>query len=593
VRATSSSRRPVQTTAGIGVFAGILLATIVGCATPATPPSSGASPAGTDGRSAASAGAASVTSVADVATMENALAEKVADAAGIPTYLGADEWAWANKLLHDKLAQAGQNLTITGDAALTASVNAGPPRTAVDGGGGLAISMAAVMLGSMVNVVGPNANLGGPLTSTETKTANGETTTATFSMNIAMSTAGSTIDGDVSIGVDVTVTDAATGAVKKTVTFKSSGNIKLEFCPDASGKVHGHVKLMLSAGSSGAGSASTSVDADIEGTVGDDASLNQITASGQSTTSTTAPGGSTRSSRLSGSFTSAIDRNGNMTGNRTNEDSHVLDGPNDLTQAEADTAAGQIYSAANVGIWVMGDAAQKKWRSGACVEIRATEQSRDVKKNETVQFEARVWHKIENVELHKPIVNTFTGKRSVDPVDIPVPAPVTISYKAGPMLNDTGTIRMTTTSNRGIGVLALTFTVKGGWIIDTPSAGGGSLKGQKCGDPTGIWIVNGIINFGSQGVQKWTVTIDANGQTGTFKYTTKTETTYAGVTVTLEGDAHGTATLSIDPVSGQAHMELTETFHEYRSWVDPAYKGSDNNAPLEGATFDWDVGGTC
>jgi len=582
----------------------VLIATIVGCGSPSNPNGSGVPSASPAGGAAASTGAATgsgaladaaaLGSVADIATAENRLVDAFALTAGLPTDLHPDTWAWTNKLLHDALAKGGQNITLTGEAGLLASLSGAPPLTAVDGGGAVGLAMAAaLMLTNTGTGSNPTGNLNVSLDSTEDTTANGEHAVGVVTGHIISKTAGSIVEADVEIGVDVTVTDAATGALLRHATFKSRGKITLEFCPDADGKVRGHVTMTLDGGTTAAGSGSMTVEADVVGSVGEDAYLKQIDATGTTTQSATpAGGGPARRTVVSGGFTSAINHAGNMTGTAISH-GQVDSGPDDLTDAETTSAYGQIGTATGAAYWLLGDYAQKQWRGGACVEIHATEHSRDVRKNETVQFEARPFHKIEQVELHKPIVATFVGKASAQPLDTPVPSPILVSYKAGPMLNDTGTVTLTSTSNRGIGTLDLTFRVKGGWFIDTPSAGGGHLKGLKCGDPTGVWIIDGIINFGSQGVQKWTITIDANAQTGTFKYTTKTTSVFQGVTVILDGSAHGTATLTIDPVSGMAHMDLKETSHTYRSYVDPRYKGSDQNAPLEEAHFDWDVGGNC
>jgi hypothetical protein len=256
----------------------------------------------------------------------------------------------------------------------------------------------------------------------------------------------------------------------------------------------------------------------------------------------------------------------------------------------ATAGAVQFGIASGAAIYLIGEYAQKKWQGGECVEIRSTEQSRQVRKNETVQFETTVWHKIDGTQLNKKIVNQFSGKASIDPVGIEVPSPVTNSFKAGSQNGDKGTIEMTTTSNRGIGKLTLTFEVKGGWFIDEPS-GGGRIHGQKCGDPPGDWVIEGTYDMmGMVGQQQWTITIDASGQTGTFTYHQESEGNPGGgpVKVHVSGDAGGTVALSIDPVDGNAIMTFTETYSTYTAGgassaggINPPYKQ------------EWQVGGTC
>jgi hypothetical protein len=589
------------------------MATIVGCGSPSNPNGSGvpsANPAGSATASAGSSnggaalvGAAALGSVADIATVENHLVDLFAISAGLPTDLHPDTWASVNRTLHDELAKASQNITLTGDAALVASLSNSPPRTAVDGGGAIGLALAAALvLNSSSNSVTGNLNLS--LDSTHDATANGERTTSMVSGHIVSTTAGSMVEADVEIGVDVTVADASTGALLRHATFRSRGKITLEFCPDANGKVKGHVTMALDGGTTGAGSASLTVEGTVEGTVGEDAYLQQIDANGTTTQSTTAPGSrGPRKSVISAGFTSAINHAGNMTGTAISH-GQVDSGPDDLTDAEATAAYGQIGTATGVAYWLLGDYAQGKWRGGACVRIDATAQSRDVHKNELVQFEARPFHKIELVELHKPIVATFAGKASAEPLDTPVQSPILVSFKAGPKSNDTGNITLTSTSNRGIGTLNIRFRVRGGWIIDAsfdrPQASGTIHGQQKCGDPTGQWIATGTYKPKNlqgvfNGTQKWTITINPDAATGTFEYATTAKGQFAGVPVTiyLVGRASGKVTLNIDPISGVAHMVLKETLHTYYSTTKLGGSGTDQNATLETQPMDWDVGGNC
>ena len=218
-----------------------------------------------------------------------------------------------------------------------------------------------------------------------------------------------------------------------------------------------------------------------------------------------------------------------------------------------------------------------------------------MQKNETVQFEARPWQKVEGVELAKNIIADFSGKSSAEPLGAPIPSPILVSFTAGPRTNDTGTITLTSTSNRGIGTLDITFRVKGGWIIDGAS-GGGRVHGQKCGAPPGPWTIDGTYTrAGFVGEQRWSITIAADERTGTFTYRTTQEGKPAGspVTIYLVGRAQGTVTLAIDAVDGTAHMVLKETKHTYSATTSSGGTGSDQNAPLEQYTFDWETGGSC
>ena len=134
-----------------------------------------------------------------------------------------------------------------------------------------------------------------------------------------------------------------------------------------------------------------------------------------------------------------------------------------------------------------------------------------------------------------------------------------------------------------------------GWSIDQPS-GGGRIKGRHCGDVPGTWVVDGTYDVGGlKGTQTWTITISANGSTGSFTYKVKSQGKPFGapVTVYLTGRASGTVTLAIHPTDGTAQMVMTETMHVYLSTTNKGGAGYDQNAPLETYRLDWPADPTC
>lgn len=586
---------------GLGLFLGCIL--LAGCNSQAAPSgsgtgaaptgaSSGAPPAGGSAAPGSKIEASIVTSVDAFAAYEDALADEVIRRSGVLAAIGQEGWDWARASIHEELVKGGETITLTGEAGLMASLLGGPPQTAIQlGFGGYGAAGAAIMIQQALQGSGPNVSGANPGPVTSTRTVNGQTLTGSMTWNMGVTTAGTTVEGDVTIGFDLTVTDAATGALIHQSHFSSHGKIKLDFCPDVNGKVKGHVSLDMQAGAVGAGAAGVSVEADIEGTVGEDAYLNTVDITGQSNQTTTAAGGGgPRSQQVQLGYRAGVNRNGTINnGSISNVTGGPISGPADMTQAEYDEGEAQIVSAASVAVWAMGDAAQKKWRSGACVEIRATEQSRDVQKNELVQFESKVFHKIDGNELNKKIVNELSGVSSLDPVGIEIAAPVTNSFKAGPKVDDVGTITMTTTSNRGIGTLTLAFRVKGGWFIDHPNMGG-RMTGLKCGDPTGTWVVDGTYSImGLRGTQTWTIDIGVDAVHGTYTYKTKLSGNPGGgpVAVKVTGTAYGKVTLTIQ-ADGTAHMVLDEIDHEYHSDNAFSVGGFISDFPI-----DWEVGGAC
>ncbi|HEX8024807.1 MAG TPA: hypothetical protein VF484_01250 [Candidatus Limnocylindrales bacterium] len=129
------------------------------------------------------------------------------------------------------------------------------------------------------------------------------------------------------------------------------------------------------------------------------------------------------------------------------------------------------------------------------------------------------------------------------------------------------------------------------WHIDQASALG-HVTGQKCGDPTGQWVISGEYHpSGSSGTQKWVITINADGKTGTYVYTTKA-TSFGFVTLT--GKTTGTVALTISASDGSADMLFTEQTHTYKATVPQGGSGQDQNAPLSPPFHQvWQAGGTC
>jgi hypothetical protein len=130
------------------------------------------------------------------------------------------------------------------------------------------------------------------------------------------------------------------------------------------------------------------------------------------------------------------------------------------------------------------------------------------------------------------------------------------------------------------------------WFIDhsftNPVGATGHVKGQKCGDPTGKWVVDGTYQLSTSGItlkgtQQWVITIDSSGTTGTYTYSTDVSGPFAKV----HGTASGTVTLTILP-DGNAHMDFHELQHAY-----VAPNAHDTDPPGVVGSFDWEVGGTC
>lgn len=536
-----------------------------------------------------------------VAAWEDALVDRFAVSSGIDAALGDGGWAFVEDqirtTIEDALAQNGVAL----GPGLVASTSSDLPATAAGGVAAMGIGMAMIMVGqALSDPTGPLSNMDANLNHTSERTVDGVRSVSTMSGRLASSIGNGRVTGTVGFGIDIESFDAATGASLGRITFSLTGTVDLELCPDVDGKVRGTVSMALSGGTPTAGSASLEVNAEITGLVNDAAFLTTIEGTGDTSDDTTSPSGARRTSSSSGNATGTMGSGGSFDPNGLSGVINVNSQTGDpLTQAEADERYARIGVAIGMAVWMLADDAQEQWRGGACVEIRATERSRDVKPRQHLQFEAQPWHKVEQVSLSKPVEASFAGEASLDPVDVPVPAPALFDYVASPTKDHSGTVSLKSTSNRGIGTLDITFTTRiNGWYVDGTRANGiatGSVQGQHCGDPPGRWVVEGTYDAaGMHGTQKWVITIDASGTSGTYTYqqTSKGNPGGSPVTVTVQGTASGVVTLTIDPDTSIAHMHFKERQHDYRARAGRGW-GVSQPLPLEESDLDWEPDPSC
>lgn len=405
-------------------------------------------------------------------------------------------------------------------------------------------------------------------------------TTATTTTNV-LSWSGSTVTDDVTMNQTVTTVDAATGAALGTTTNRVHVRAEANGCPDAAGIALVKMDVEVTGDASGmAGGSVTEIRSHSEtrGEVDDNAEIAGISDRLDMTYSTTSGGTTRRSSATTGlalpvGVTQQID-----------------DG--DVPPAEAASVRTIMAMLTAMTAGTLLQFAKTKWQDGACVRIDATTaKSRQVHPNEVVTFTAKPFHIIDQVELKKPIVATFSGDGTFTPQGTPEDPPVSYTYTAPSEKDKTGTALLKSTSNRGIGTLKVEFrTVVKGWMVDQPS-GGGRITGQHCGTEDGEWVAKGTYDRGgSKGKQKWVIEMNPDG-TGTYVYTDDAVQTLGGVTVVVKGKAKGNVTLTIAD-TGRALMHLKETTHTYVATV-PGGHGHDQNAPLEEFDLAWEVDETC
>jgi hypothetical protein len=266
------------------------------------------------------------------------------------------------------------------------------------------------------------------------------------------------------------------------------------------------------------------------------------------------------------------------------------------TDDQVDQQYREVAEAGVVVAMMIFEAAQEKWRSGACVRIESTESTRQVKPNESITFTNKVFHQIDGGELDKKIVATFNGVRSASPTDVEQDPPASITFTAGPTQRDAGTVKLKTTSNRGIGELSLTFTVSDGWSYHQ-QGGGSKVDGEKCDGLGGTWVLDGTYEVVAgpsrqEGVQQWLVSIDETTLRGTFTLVdTATQDTGTGVIVYVTHRASGDA--SLQELDGQIHMTLDDRKHTSSATTTKGGQGNERNVPLQRNIFVWEPGAQC
>ncbi|MFN8629706.1 MAG: hypothetical protein U0838_05090 [Chloroflexota bacterium] len=254
------------------------------------------------------------------------------------------------------------------------------------------------------------------------------------------------------------VTDPATGKEISRDVSHSSGKMELNGCPTADGLAEGTYEMLLDEQVSQAGStvAGWSVHASgtIHATDDDSAHLaSTVVEFGLDIGAEGYGGGGPWDTQGTESVTI-----GGTTGQAGTPSGVTSSGSVPATAAGARAGlrlliAWNAYNLATEG--------EKFWRSGACIDMKATRESGEVKPSENVQFDVNPVGKFDSAPVKAPIVAAFSGTKSLEPVDTAVDPPATFRFTAGPNPNDKGTIDLTQTGKRGIGLKQLVFTVGG------------------------------------------------------------------------------------------------------------------------------------
>jgi hypothetical protein len=296
------------------------------------------------------------------------------------------------------------------------------------------------------------------------------------------------------------LTRIATGEEVARRTSTGNGHFEVNACPDANGVGEGRYRIInqervTRPGGLSNGGASTT-DATFRVTNGDDARLIQTevqAAVSSGVHGTTAPADGSPGEPIDwnaqAAFQMVIPASGSarmagMTG--------------EASTNATDANRGALITQIVMADYYLAEAAKKAegfWRSGACIDMKTSEESRDVRSGQALTITIDPKHKFDGAPVKAPVSATFTGKENLEPQGSPQDSPATLTFTAGRETGDKGTIELKQVGKRGIGKKTLVFTV-GVTDYRIEVVGPlGQMSGQKCNGKEGEWT----IGMGAQG----------------------------------------------------------------------------------------------
>lgn len=275
------------------------------------------------------------------------------------------------------------------------------------------------------------------------------------------SAAGDELHFEIQVVSEATLTSVSTGEVVANYEATGRGVIDVKGCPDADGIAEGHYTLELEeqAGGSGASAGgSTTIDGPFQMLDGDDAHLIKTDFEGalDSAGSGIGPSGDPFDWSVQSTYPISIPAGGGLDIDESNATYQETAASGDRGQR---ATAGLILMAANFLTGVAQEA-ERFWRSGKCVDLTTSDESRKVDPSEEVNFEVTATHHFDTEEIEAPITASFSGTDKIDPTSgTPVDPPVSFTYTAGSEPGDKGSIKLEQKSKRGIGKKTIEFEV--------------------------------------------------------------------------------------------------------------------------------------
>ena len=281
-----------------------------------------------------------------------------------------------------------------------------------------------------------------------------------------LQTGGGRMFGEIKLETIAVGTDPATGTSIGTILGTATGSIDVNACPDETGLAEGRLTLALSegitGGSGGGAGSSHAVDAPLRLIDGDDAHLVRteldasVEAAGHGPGTAGGDPGAPFDWAMSGVVPLELGAGGDITIDRSG---FTMTG-RDATDADV---AGAINHAVVGSVSIareIGREAERFWRSGKCIDLKASEQSRAVEPDEQLTIDVAPVHRFDGQPVKAPVSAALQGTKSVEPANTPVDPPASFDFIAGHNPGEKGALTLTQTGRRGIGKATLDFEVK-------------------------------------------------------------------------------------------------------------------------------------
>lgn len=276
--------------------------------------------------------------------------------------------------------------------------------------------------------------------------------------------------GKVSAEINMSATDRITGSdghLIGTYTSSANGHFEVDACPDDNGNAKGKYSFATSHAMGDTGQAPAKADRGVSApfTLVDDetAHLTRIEADMSLAADASGPGTAAGPGPTSAFDWQASDHLQISMPARGGSPIDFTGSAPTVTGTGGTGASGSLLvSAAMAQLFLaeVGKKAQDFWRSGQCIELKPSDDTRKVQPNEKIELTVKATAKFgDHKEIAKPITAKFTGTKSLDPNGTPVDEPAKFTFTAGPNKDDKGTIDLEQTSKRGIGKRQIVFTV--------------------------------------------------------------------------------------------------------------------------------------